>query len=54
MPTPSKKNYKVKDIRLATEGRMKIQWAESRMPVLKAMREKSSKTKTRKGYSIAG
>ncbi|MBI5646336.1 MAG: adenosylhomocysteinase [Ignavibacteriae bacterium] len=54
MPTPSKKNYKVKDIRLATEGRMKIQWAESRMPVLMALREKYSKTKPLKGFRIAG
>ena len=27
-------NYKVKDINLAKKGRMRIDWAESRMPVL--------------------
>ena len=36
--------YKVRDINLAKEGRLKIEWAESRMPVLMALREKYSKT----------
>jgi len=48
------KNHKVKDIKLAAEGRKKIEWAESRMPVLMAMREKYRKTKPLKGYRIAG
>ncbi len=46
--------YKVRDIKLASEGRKKIEWAESRMPVLMALREKYSKTKPLKGYKIAG
>ncbi len=46
--------YKVKDLKLAAEGRKKIEWAESRMPVLMALREKYSKTKPFKGYKIAG
>jgi len=46
--------YKVRDISLAAEGRMKIEWAESRMPVLMALREKYSRTKPLKGYKIAG
>ncbi len=46
--------YKVIDIKLAAEGRKKIEWAESRMPVLMALREKYSKTKPLKGYKIAG
>ncbi len=46
--------YKVRDIKLAAEGRKKIEWAESRMPVLMALREKYSKTKPLKGYKIAG
>ena len=50
----AKKNYKVKDIRLAAEGRKKIEWAESRMPVLMALREKYKKTKPLKGFRIAG
>lgn len=47
-------SYKVKDLKLAAEGRKKIEWAESRMPVLMALREKYSKTKPLKGYKIAG
>lgn len=46
--------YKVKDLKLAVEGRKKIEWAESRMPVMMALREKFSKTKPLKGYKIAG
>ncbi len=46
--------YKVRDLKLADEGRKKIQWAESRMPVLMALREKYKKTKPLKGYKIAG
>ncbi len=46
--------FKVKDIKLAAAGKMKIQWAESRMPVLQALREKYKKTKPFKGYKIAG
>jgi len=46
--------YKVADLKLAEQGRKKIEWAESRMPVLMAMREKFKKTKPFKGYKIAG
>ena len=46
--------YKVADIKLAAEGKMLIAWAESRMPVLMALREKYKKTKPFKGYRIAG
>ncbi|MFH1197231.1 MAG: adenosylhomocysteinase [bacterium] len=46
--------YKVKDLSLAADGRKKIEWAESRMPVLMALREKYSKSKPLKGYKIAG
>ncbi|HOJ02608.1 MAG TPA: adenosylhomocysteinase [Bacteroidota bacterium] len=48
------KNYKVKNIKLADEGRKKIEWAESRMPVLMALREKYSKSKPLTGFRIAG
>ncbi len=47
-------NFKVKDINLAEQGRKKIDWAESRMPVLMYLREKYGKTKPLKGYKIAG
>jgi adenosylhomocysteinase len=47
-------NYKVKDIRLAKAGRLKIQWAESRMPVLLALRKKYERSKPLKGMAISG
>ncbi|HEX9829754.1 MAG TPA: adenosylhomocysteinase [Bacteroidota bacterium] len=49
-----KGKYKVKDISLAKAGKMRIEWAESRMPVLMALREQYRKTKPLKGYRIAG
>ncbi len=49
-----KGKYKVRDLKLAAEGRKKIEWAESRMPVMMSLREKYSKTKPLKGYRIAG
>lgn len=47
-------NYKVANENLAAQGRLKIEWAESRMPVLMRLREKYSKTKPLKGQRIAG
>jgi len=44
---------KVKDIKLAEEGKLKIEWAESRMPVLMSIRENFGKTKPLKGLRIA-
>ena len=38
-------NFRVRDIGLAPQGRKKIEWAESRMPVLMALREKFSRTR---------
>jgi adenosylhomocysteinase len=46
--------YKVANLKLADEGQKLIEWAESRMPVLMALREKYRKTKPLKGYRIAG
>jgi adenosylhomocysteinase len=46
--------YKVRDLKLADEGFKQISWAESRMPVLMALREKYKKTKPFKGFRIAG
>ncbi|MFH1049917.1 MAG: adenosylhomocysteinase [bacterium] len=46
--------YCVRDISLADKGKLLIDWAESRMPVLMALREKYSKTKPFKGYKVAG
>ncbi len=47
-------NHKVADIKLADAGRMRIDWAESRMPVLMALREKGKKEQPLKGMRIAG
>ena len=48
------KNYKVRTLDLAGAGQMRIEWAESRMPVLMALREKHSKLKSLKGMRVAG
>ena len=49
-----KGQFKVRDLKSANEGQRRIEWAESRMPVLMALREKYRKTKPLKGYRIAG
>ena len=45
---------KIKDASLADSGRKKIEWAESRMPVLMKLRSIHSKKKTLEGIKIAG
>jgi adenosylhomocysteinase len=47
-------NYKVANEKLAEQGRLKIEWAESRMPVLMKLREKYAKTQPLRGQRIAG
>lgn len=47
-------SYKVKDLSLADAGRLKIEWAESRMPVLMKLREEFKDSKPFKGYKITG
>jgi adenosylhomocysteinase len=47
-------DYKVKDIGLAEEGRMLIEYAEKHMPVLMHLRKKYSESKPLKGMKIAG
>jgi len=47
-------NYKVADLKLADAGRLRIDWAESRMPVLMALREQGKKEQPLKGMRIAG
>lgn len=46
--------YKVKDISRASDGRLLMEWAESRMPVLKSLRDKYSAEQPFKGYKITG
>ncbi|RKY48379.1 MAG: adenosylhomocysteinase [Candidatus Neomarinimicrobiota bacterium] len=45
---------KVKDVGLAEQGRLKIEWAEAHMPVLMALRKKYEKEKPLKGMRISG
>jgi adenosylhomocysteinase len=47
-------NVKVADPNLAESGRKKIAWAESRMPVLMALRERYATEKPFRGARIAG
>src|SRR6185503_3948610 len=47
-------NFKVADLKLADKGKLRIEWAESRMPVLMALREKYKDSKPFKGHRIAG
>jgi adenosylhomocysteinase len=47
-------NYKVSDLKLAEQGRLKIEWAESRMPVLMTLREKAKNDQPLRGMRIAG
>jgi len=44
--------YKVKDISLAKKGKLSIDWAESRMPVLMKIREEFKKNQPFKGLTI--
>jgi adenosylhomocysteinase len=46
--------YKVADLSLAAAGRRRIEWAESRMPVLMALRERYAQSKPFAGHLIAG
>jgi adenosylhomocysteinase len=45
---------KVKDISLAKKGKLRIEWAESHMPVLMALREKYKDSRPLKGMRISG
>jgi adenosylhomocysteinase len=47
-------NYKVADLSLAEKGRLLMDWAESRMPVLMSLREEFKKTRPFAGHRIAG
>ncbi len=47
-------NSKIADPGLAKAGKLRIAWAESRMPVLLALREKHAKLQSLKGMRVAG
>ncbi|HDR16176.1 MAG TPA: adenosylhomocysteinase [Desulfobacteraceae bacterium] len=46
-------NYDIKDIGLAAKGRLRIEWAEKSMPVLKMIRERFSVEKPLEGKRIS-
>jgi len=46
--------YKIRDESLADEGALKLEWAESRMPVMMALRKRYSETKPLAGMRITG
>ncbi len=46
--------YKVRELGLAEQGRLKIEWAESRMPVLMRLREQYAAEQPFAGYKITG
>jgi len=47
-------HFKVRDLGLASRGRMKIDWAESRMPVMMQLREEHARLQSLAGMRIAG
>jgi adenosylhomocysteinase len=46
-------DYDVKDLRLADQGRMRIEWAEESMPVLRLVRKRFAKERPLRGVRIA-
>jgi len=47
-------NYDVKDIKLAAEGRLRIEWASHQMPVLKLIQARFAREKPLKGVRVSG
>ena len=45
--------HDIKDIKLAADGKKKIEWAERSMPVLRLIRERFTKEKPLKGINLA-
>lgn len=52
METSQAKNYEVKDLGLAAEGRKRIEWAEQEMPVLRLIRERFEKERPLDGLRL--
>ena len=50
---PKKKNYDVKDLKLAEAGQRKIEWAAREMPVIKIIRDRFAKEKPLTGIRIS-
>jgi adenosylhomocysteinase len=51
--TASKKKYDIKDIKLAKDGALRIEWAKESMPVLNRIRKRFEKQKPLQGVRIA-
>ena len=47
-------NSKIANPKLADAGRLRIEWAESRMPVLLRLRDEGRKTQPLRGMKVAG
>jgi adenosylhomocysteinase len=47
-------SFKIADPKLADAGRLRIEWAESRMPVLLHLRESGKKDQPLRGMKVAG
>jgi adenosylhomocysteinase len=47
------KNYDIKDLSLAEQGRKRIDWAENEMPVLRLIRERFGKERPLKGLRLS-
>ncbi|MFN5928003.1 MAG: adenosylhomocysteinase, partial [Roseiflexaceae bacterium] len=47
------KQYDIKDIGLAEQGRKRMAWAENEMPVLRQIRERFKKEKPFKGMRVS-
>src|SRR3989337_638891 len=45
--------YDVKDLKLAKQGRLRIEWAEKNMPVLRMIRERFRKERPLRGFKIS-
>ena len=48
----SKQEYDIKDLKLAKQGRLRIEWAKQSMPVLNRIKERFTKEKPLKGIRI--
>lgn len=49
----TKSEFDVKDLKLASSGKLKIEWAERQMPVLRQIKERFKKEKPLKGITLA-
>lgn len=50
---PTQNTYDVKDLKLSSEGKLKIEWAEQQMPVLRGIRKRFAIDKPLRGIRLA-